>query len=112
MAENVISLSSDAASMLYLAYCGLSDVRRTAVDESVKTDKISRNQATFNEICVPRVELYAKRGKENQVEIMNKALQLLLSTGMKEDDARKALGLSLPVAAVVSNAIVGVNPTK
>jgi len=88
-----ISISSDVASKLFLAYVGLSPVRRDAVDKSVKDDKISRQQATLNEICNPRVLMYAKRGEEAQLEIMQQAKAVLMAQGIPEAQASKMLGL-------------------
>ena len=97
MSENItVSVSSETASKLFLAYVGLSPVRKAAVDEVVENSKgaISRKQATFNEICDARVEMYAKRGAEAQQEVMTTALQVLIGRGTPEEEARKMLGLS------------------
>ena len=90
---STVVVSSEIASKLFLAYVGLSPVRRAVVDESVKVDKVSRSQATFNEIISSRIELYAKRGEAQQTEIMQSALNVLVARGISTDDARKALGL-------------------
>lgn len=88
-----IEVSSEITSKLFLAYVGLSDVRKSAVNDAMKASKISRNQATFNEITTPRIEMYAERGAEAQKEVMSQALNVLQSRGMSEFDAKKALGL-------------------
>lgn len=88
-----VIVSSGITSKLFLAYVGLSDVRKSAVNDAMKAHSISRNQATFNEICQPRVDMYAERGQEAQAEVMQQALSVLQARGMSEADAKKALGL-------------------
>lgn len=88
-----VKLKSDIAAKLNVAYHGLPDARRTAVDEAQRTEGISRAQATLDEICNGRIEMYAKIGEAEQNKILESALYVLLNHDIPEDEARKRLGL-------------------
>lgn len=67
MANTTIALHiSDAvANKLSHCYCGLSPQRKAVVDARVEKEKVSRQQATLDEILNPRIEIYYERGEEN-----------------------------------------------
>jgi hypothetical protein len=88
-----VAVIPDVVSKLGMAYYGLPKARQEAVDAATKEHGISRNQATFNEICNARIDMYARAGEAEQNKVLESALQVLVNQGISESEARGRLGL-------------------
>jgi hypothetical protein len=91
-----IHVSDEIANKLYLAFLGLhgesADGPRVArIEERVKKEKISIQQATFEEILNPRVELYAERGQKRQEKKLEQAVAILKAQGRTTEEIMELL---------------------
>lgn len=88
---SVVYLSEELIPLLEFAYHGMPKQKQEAVEEDIKSHNITRNQAIFNEICNPRIRMYAKGGEKIKDEEINKALRILRSLGMSEEQIQTQL---------------------
>jgi hypothetical protein len=86
-----VVVSDEVVNQLFIAFVGLSPVRQEAVNKQIADRKISRQQATLEEILYPRVAIYAKRGEEAQEEIMTQARTILAARGFTPEQIEAAL---------------------
>lgn len=88
---SVVYLSDELVPLLEFAYHGMPKQKQEAVEADIKSTGISRNQAIFNEICNPRIRMYAKGGEKIKDEEISRALLVLRRLGMSEDEIQTKL---------------------
>lgn len=88
---SVVYLNEDLIPMLEFAYHGMPKQKQDAVEAEIKETGISRDQAIFNEICNPRIRMYAKGGEKIKDEEISKALRVLRSLGLSEAEIQTKL---------------------
>lgn len=93
MPTNVIKVvvSDETARKLSLAYVGLSAQRRSVVDERVKKDNVSKEQATLDEILNPRIEIYYNNGVEETEKIISMAVAIKSAQGWSKEKIEEFL---------------------
>lgn len=89
-----VTVHEDVAQKLYIAFCGMPPARQEEIREDAKKRSISIQQATADNILVPKVAQYYEKGLEKQEEIMNSGLALVAQVkGITIAEAYKLLGL-------------------
>lgn len=89
--SSVVYLDESLIPLLEYAFLGMPKQKQDAVEAEIKSSGISRDQAIFNEICNPRIRMYAKGGEKIKDEEISKALRVLRSLGMSEDEIQTKL---------------------
>jgi hypothetical protein len=90
--SSVVYLSEELVPLLEFAYFALPKKRQEAVEVDLKEHpELSREQAIFNEIVTQRIKMYAKGGEKLKDLEVSKALRVLRSLGMSEDEIQTKL---------------------